>query len=127
MRIGELSKKTGVSVRSLRYYDKQNLLHAKRLENGYRSFDESSVERVRLIQLYLGLGLNSKQIEQILRCKDHHQVPEEDDLCEELLDLYRNRLREVDDQLHLLLDVKKRLQESIYSIEERIKEYEDSQ
>ncbi|GGA52951.1 hypothetical protein GCM10007416_27580 [Kroppenstedtia guangzhouensis] len=63
MKIGELSIITGVSVRSLRYYDQKNLLKARRSKNGYRLFDQGSIERVRLIQLYLGLGLNTKQIE----------------------------------------------------------------
>ena len=58
MRIGELSKETGVSERSLRHYEEKGLLPSKRLTNGYRDFDESAVEKVELIQMYLQLGLN---------------------------------------------------------------------
>ncbi len=45
MRIGELSKKTGVSERSLRHYEEKGLLPSKRLVNGYRDFDESAIEK----------------------------------------------------------------------------------
>ncbi|MGN0096335.1 MAG: MerR family DNA-binding transcriptional regulator [Corynebacterium sp.] len=34
MQIGELSRQTGVSIRSLRYYEEQNLLHPARLSSG---------------------------------------------------------------------------------------------
>jgi DNA-binding transcriptional MerR regulator len=126
MRIGELSKRTGVSVRSLRYYDKQNLLPTKREKNGYRYFDEECVERVRLIQFYFGLGLNSCQIEQILRCKDENKQPEQEDLCDELLTLYHRRLQEVNEELTLLLDIKNRLLGRIKGFEQRIREHEYS-
>lgn len=123
MRIGELSKKTGVSVRALRYYDQKQLLRSKRGENGYRIFDEESVERVRLIQLYLGLGLNTKQIEQILRCKDFHEKPIQDDLCEELLFLYQSRLNEIDEQISQLSKIRDQLQSRISDLEERLQTY----
>ena len=65
MKISELSKKTGASIRSIRHYEKKNLITAVRLENGYREFDESAIKRIRIIQLYLGLGLTTEQIEEI--------------------------------------------------------------
>lgn len=62
MKIGELSARTGVSIRSLRYYEEQGLLSPVRGENGYREYASFAVEQVRTIQLYLGLGLNTEQI-----------------------------------------------------------------
>ena len=43
MRISELSRRTGVSIRSLRYYEQKRLLCARRLSNGYRDLDEEAV------------------------------------------------------------------------------------
>lgn len=54
MNIGQLSRMTGASVRSIRHYDKKGLLDAKRLNNGYRDFDETAIDRIQTIQLYLG-------------------------------------------------------------------------
>ena len=64
MRIGELSKKTGVSERSLRHYEEKGVLPSKRLENGYRDFDESAIEKVELIQMYLQIGLNLEETDE---------------------------------------------------------------
>ena len=66
MRIGELSKETGVSERSLRHYEEKGLLPSKRLANGYRDFDESAIEKVELIQMYLQIGLNLEETARIL-------------------------------------------------------------
>lgn len=72
MRIGELSRKTGVSVRSLRYYEKQKLLHPERLPSGYRVYEENDIVTVRRIQALLAAGLNSQKIEHVLPCLRQH-------------------------------------------------------
>lgn len=53
MLIGELSRRTGVSTRLLRYYEGQGLLEARRGPNGYRSYDEDAVATVRKIRALL--------------------------------------------------------------------------
>lgn len=68
MRIGELAKRTGVSERSLRYYEEQNLLVASRTPGGQRDYPELAVDRVIHIQELFAAGLNSKKIFQILPC-----------------------------------------------------------
>ena len=62
MHISELSRKTGVSLRSLRYYEEKELLSPDRQNNGYREYRETDIERVRLIQMYFSLGLTVKEI-----------------------------------------------------------------
>jgi DNA-binding transcriptional MerR regulator len=66
MRIGELATRAGVSVRSLRYYEQQNLLTSERSSSGQRHYSESAVERVRLIQQLYAAGLPSKSILELL-------------------------------------------------------------
>ncbi|GIO92731.1 MerR family transcriptional regulator [Paenibacillus lactis] len=68
MHISELSDKTGVSLRSLRYYEEKELLRPDRSANGYRQYAESDIERVRLIQMYFGLGLTVKEIVSFFEC-----------------------------------------------------------
>ncbi len=41
-----------MSLRSLRYYEEKELLSPTRLQNGYREYTESHIERVGFIQLY---------------------------------------------------------------------------
>ncbi|NYI04700.1 MerR family transcriptional regulator [Allostreptomyces psammosilenae] len=68
MRIGELARRTGVSERSLRYYEKQGLLTAERTLGGHRHFPESAVDRVIRIQELFAAGLHSRKIAQLLPC-----------------------------------------------------------
>ncbi|OEH93008.1 MerR family transcriptional regulator [Bacillus solimangrovi] len=113
MRINELSKMTGASIRSIRYYEKKKLITCIRLENGYRDFDETAVELIKQIQLYLGLGLTTTQIEAILTCKTQNVQPEMDNLCEELLETYESKLFELSEQINNLTTVKQRLEKEI--------------
>lgn len=68
MRIGELAERTGVSERSLRYYEKQGLLTAERTPGGHREFGDWAVERVIRVQALYAAGLNSTRIGRLLPC-----------------------------------------------------------
>ncbi|MFJ1764805.1 MerR family transcriptional regulator [Amycolatopsis sp. NPDC088138] len=68
MRIKELSERTGVSARLLRYYEEQGLLDPLRQENGYRDYDEAQVERVQQIRSLLEAGLTTEIIRAVLPC-----------------------------------------------------------
>ncbi|WKX71918.1 MerR family transcriptional regulator [Streptomyces sp. XD-27] len=68
MRIGELARRTGVSERSLRYYETQGLLRAERTPGGHRDYGEWAVDRVIRIQALYAAGLCSKKIAQLLPC-----------------------------------------------------------
>ncbi len=68
MRIGELSRASGVSARSLRYYEQQGLIHSRRTSGGWRDFDPCMVERVVMIQHLLAAGLCSVTIGELLPC-----------------------------------------------------------
>lgn len=68
MKIGELSKQTGVSIRSLRYYEEQGLLVPGRTSGGHRTFPESAIDRVIRIQELYAAGLNSAKISELLPC-----------------------------------------------------------
>ncbi|MBT2385013.1 MerR family transcriptional regulator [Streptomyces sp. ISL-11] len=68
MRIGELSRRSGVSERSLRYYETQGLLRSERTPGGQRHYGEWAVDRVIRIQALYAAGLNSKKIAQLLPC-----------------------------------------------------------
>ncbi|CAL9440325.1 Mercuric resistance operon regulatory protein [Streptomyces sp. enrichment culture] len=68
MRIGELARRTGVSERSLRYYEKQGLLAAERTPGGHREYPEAAVDRVVRIQELFAAGLCSSKIAQLLPC-----------------------------------------------------------
>jgi DNA-binding transcriptional MerR regulator len=66
--IGELARRSGVSVRMLRYYESRNLLKPARRETGYRLYSDHDLQRVRLIRLLNGAGLTLDKVLRILRC-----------------------------------------------------------
>ncbi|WDM16438.1 MerR family transcriptional regulator [Streptomyces lavenduligriseus] len=68
MRIGELARCTGVSERSLRYYEQEGLLSARRTPGGHREYTEAAVDRVRRIQELYAAGLCSSKIAKLLPC-----------------------------------------------------------
>ncbi|WP_086853398.1 MerR family transcriptional regulator [Amycolatopsis kentuckyensis] len=80
MRIGELSKRTGVSPRSLRYYEEQGLLTSSRSEAGQRHYAEADVQRVALVRQLFDAGLSSRVIATVLPCVD---IPDDLDVAEE--------------------------------------------
>ncbi|MDQ3183091.1 MAG: MerR family transcriptional regulator [Actinomycetota bacterium] len=126
MRIGELSERTGASIRSLRYYEKKGLISSERLRNGYRDFDEEQIERVRDVQFYLSLGLSTDHIEGSLNCKGRDAPPVKDpeinEQCEELLVLYEEKLSETDEQMQSLSEARSRLRERIALFQEHMEE-----
>ncbi|MEU0030326.1 MerR family transcriptional regulator [Streptomyces sp. NPDC006335] len=93
MRIGELSRKTGVHERLLRYYEEQHLLQPERRPSGYREYSEADVDTVRRIRSLLAAGLNTTTIATILPClrdEGERLVP----TCSDLLaDLTKERER----------------------------------
>jgi DNA-binding transcriptional MerR regulator len=112
LKIGELSHLTGVSIRSLRYYEQQGLLAPIRHQNGYREYTSLAEEQVRTIQLYLGLGLSTEQIANFLCCV----LLNKEAFCKEVLPLYLTKLTEIDSQIKQMQQIKSNLEERIRSI-----------
>lgn len=69
MRIGELVRATGESVRTLRYWADAGLLDAARTESGYRAFDEDTAERVAFLRQAQALGLTLAEIRGVLELR----------------------------------------------------------
>lgn len=105
MRIGELAQATGVSTRSLRYYEEQRLIRSTRTVGGWRDFDPSMVERVVMIQHLFAAGLHSVTIGELLPCLE--APPEErTEVMAKLLAQEVHRLeakrRDIDRELEVL-------------------------
>lgn len=71
MRIGELSRRAGASARSIRCYEQQGLLLARRQANGYRDYDEADLRLVREIRSLL---VNGFDLEEIRPFEEHHRA-----------------------------------------------------
>lgn len=98
MQIGELAQRTGASRRSIRYYEQQGLLEARRTARGWRVYDEGDVHRVLNVRELIGVGLTVADIRQVVPCLD---MKTEDFLaCQEspdgVLAMYEDRLASVE-------------------------------
>ncbi len=70
-RVNEVSKLTGVSIRTLQYYDRIGLLHpAKYTEAGYRLYDDTALETLQQILLFRELEFPLKDIKEIISSPD---------------------------------------------------------
>ena len=71
MTVNEVSKLTGVSIRTLQYYDKIGLLHpAKYTEAGYRLYNDAALETLQQILLFRELEFPLKDIKKIISRPD---------------------------------------------------------
>ncbi|WP_310831241.1 MerR family transcriptional regulator [Paenibacillus pedocola] len=114
MKIGELAARTGVSVRSLRYYERQGLLTPLREANGYREYSPLAVETVETIKLYLNLGLSTEEIAGFLHCV----LKNKESFCAEVMPLYRSKLKEIERQIIELSQIRLNLQQRMAAMQQ---------
>jgi MerR family copper efflux transcriptional regulator len=66
MTVGELARRTGLSIKAIRRYEALGLIYsAGRSEGGYRLFDESALWCAQVISTLRSLGLTIKEIDQL--------------------------------------------------------------
>ncbi|MEU0489731.1 MerR family transcriptional regulator [Nocardiopsis sp. NPDC006139] len=102
MRIGELAERTETSRRLLRYYEEQGLIVSRRLENGYRDYDEDTVDRVLQIRGLLDAGLPTKIIRQMLPCLDRPRSILISDVSPQMIATLRGELSRMDRRIRCL-------------------------
>ena len=67
MRIGELAKKAGVNVQTIRFYERRKLLRDPlRTPSGYRSYSDADLDRVQFIKQSQQLGFTLKEVKDLL-------------------------------------------------------------
>ena len=99
MFIQELAQLSGVSAKTIRYYESIGLLpHPQRAENNYRQYTFEAVERLRFIVATRGLGFNLTDIGEFLAARDEGALP-----CKRVLDSFDQRIRDVDRRIADLL------------------------
>lgn len=97
MKIGELSLKTGVSIRMLRYYEAEGLLAPARTEAGYRDYSIADVDTVERILLLGNAGMTLANVREFLPCSlDQRQTFQP---CDELKSKLRMQIGRVEEQM----------------------------
>ncbi|MEV0528613.1 MerR family transcriptional regulator [Streptomyces sp. NPDC050439] len=101
MRIGEVARGAGVSVRAVRYYEQQGLLIAERSPSGQRLYRQDAVPLVRFFQQMYAAGLTSRRIAELLPCWDSGHTDTEQ---RAMLRAERERIQAKIDDLQAALD-----------------------
>ena len=95
MQINELEKMTGVSAKTIRYYEEIALLPPpNRKPNGYRDYSESDIERLKLVSGARRLDFSLVEIKEILDLRDRDIAP-----CGVLLELLDRKANEINQRI----------------------------
>ncbi|SLH37964.1 MerR family transcriptional regulator [Mycobacteroides abscessus] len=88
MKISEFARRTGTSIKAVRYYEQLGLLSPLRLGNGYRDYSEEHVRVAREIRTLSAIGIPPSQAGPFIEClRDGHEHSDE---CPESLAAYRD-------------------------------------
>lgn len=116
MLINELSKKAGVSIHTLRYYENLGLINGETddavTSNNYKNYDESLLERIEIIKDAKEAGFTLAEIKKMLDSWYGGNYSAEEQL--KMVDI---KIAEVDIKISQLKQVKKRLQKVRKEIE----------
>lgn len=106
-RIGQLAKLANVTVDTIRFYEKQQMMdHEIRTEGGFRLYSESDLQRLKFIRFGRQLGFGLDAIRELLSIRvdpAHHT-------CEESKAIVQARLEEVNKMITELQNVQRSLQ-----------------
>ncbi len=103
--ISELSHRTGVPCKTIRFYEEIGLLPpAKRAPNGYRGYEDADVERLRFIRRVHVLDLGLDEIAEIVAFRERGEPP-----CRYVMNLMGRRIGEIQDRIRDLEQVRDEL------------------
>ena len=117
IRIGQVAEKAGVSIDTVRYYERRNLLpKAARTAGGYRLFTSDSINRVLFIKQAQELGFSLEEIGVLLT--DHD--------CESVRELLDAKLAELDARMASMQSFRAKLSQYLVECEAELKEHPGS-
>ncbi|MCY1139766.1 MerR family transcriptional regulator [Actinoplanes sp. Pm04-4] len=88
MRVGELARRTGTTVRALRYYEAAGLVVPRRLSNGYREYEPVAERQVAQIRELMALGLSVEETRPFVE-----SIGNGDDVCAAAVATFRSTVR----------------------------------
>jgi len=109
MQIGELAQQAGVSVQTVRFYERRQLLpEPARKESGFREYSESELKQLRFIRQAKALGFSLDEIRDIIRSRRRGQCP-----CTDVIAIAERHLHDVTEQIQKLHEFKEELSRAI--------------
>lgn len=107
MSIGVLSRRAGVTVEAIRYYEQVGILApAERKSSGYRLFGVETLQTLQFIKQAQNLGFSLSQIKQLLDFKTHPR-----NTCKELHQFFAEHLEDLSVKIQELQKMKRAVEE----------------
>lgn len=112
MKIQELAEKTGLTVYTIRFYEKEGLLgnqYVRREANNYRNYSDEAVARLKLVKKFQGIDCSLEEIREILKDYDLNTRTNQ-----QVAEWIRNKIKEVEhkrDEFDQILDTLNRMLE----------------
>jgi MerR family transcriptional regulator, mercuric resistance operon regulatory protein len=117
LHIGEVATRSGVSIDTVRYYERRKLLPpAPRSEGGFRLFSPETVERVRFIKQAQDIGFSLDEIEELLTTGGVEE-------CRHVRDILRAKLTELDERLRKMREFRRSLSRHLDSCERELSQH----
>lgn len=99
LKIGEVSRLSGIGIEALRFYEKSGLLDRPgRTYSGYRLYGEEVLERLAFIKQAQVLGFSLDEIKQLIAHKRAGESP-----CAEVREIVRGRLTELNEKIEQMI------------------------
>jgi MerR family copper efflux transcriptional regulator len=115
MKIGQLARKTGKTVRALHLYEEMGLLSPERSEGGFRLYGSDELARVYWISKLQDMGFKLGQIAGLLEAVSASgSAPE---AMQGVRELFQDKLRDTRDQIQKLLQLERDIAESLSYLE----------
>jgi MerR family copper efflux transcriptional regulator len=115
MKIGQLARKTGKTVRALHLYEEMGLLSPERSEGGFRLYGSDELARVYWISKLQDMGFKLGQIAGLLEAVSASgSAPE---AMQGVRELFQDKLRDTRDQIQKLMQLERDIAESLSYLE----------
>lgn len=109
--IGQLAKRAGVNVGTIRYYERRRLIpEPPRSESGYRQYPQEAVARIQFIKRAKELGFSLKEISELLSLR-----VEPDTTCSDVRKRAKAKLIDIEGRIETLERMKRALMKLIAS------------
>ncbi len=109
MQIGELAHEAGLTVQTVRFYERRRLLpEPARKESGYREYGENELKQLQFIRQAKTLGFSLDEIRDIIKSRSRGQCP-----CMDVIAIAERHLHDVTEQIETLQKFKEELSRAV--------------
>jgi len=116
-RIGQVAQETGLSIDTIRFYEKQGLLkRSPRSEGGFRLFGISDIETLKFVRKAQELGFSLNEIRELLILRADH-VP----ACSHVKELLEQKLTAVEQKITELQGLERSLKHALRKCKQELK------